>query len=119
MRILLEHTLPVEQFTYAPGAPISVAGSLSNGNATVATVTTNNSLIVSQYDSDNKKWFPPVEPITVVPGRQVWVTSHPPAQQYIGTNRTIAASEKPDDLQDITLIGFVDTAPAEWKLLQV
>ena len=116
---MLEHdTLPLEKYTYDHGAPISAAGSISSGSATVATVDKEGRLILCQYNEGNT-WFPPLELVNAVPGRQVWATAHPPAQQRNRIDRAIGVSQNPEVVQEITFIGFRHNSHEEWQSFEV
>lgn len=109
---------PADEYPYAPGAPIAVAGSVSQGGARVFTVNKEGRLVVTVYDKSNLTWKPSAELVKVRPTVQIWVSNHPPP--YYGQlfrHATTTFVSQSDDNKVVTRIGFTDTTPEGWDVL--
>lgn len=108
---------PDEEYPYTAGAPVTVVGSVSAGDALFCSVNAKDEAIATPYNGDTKTWGPSGKLVDVVGGRQIWAASHPSPYSKPSHSTTIAVSQDPDNLQDITLIGF--TSISSWDILKV
>jgi len=118
MSIVQTNFKPADEFPYAPGAPIAVAGSVTQGGARVFTINKEGRLVVTAYDKANLSWKPSAELVKTQPTRQIWVTNHP--QPYYGQlfrHATTAFLSQSSSETVITRVGFTDTTFEGWDVL--
>ncbi|RPB29669.1 hypothetical protein L211DRAFT_844610 [Terfezia boudieri ATCC MYA-4762] len=107
-----------DEFPYTPGAPIAVAGSVSQGGARVFTVNKEGRLVVTAYDKSNLSWKPSAELVKVQPTRQIWVSNHPqPYHGQLFRHPTTAFVSQSNNHTVITRVGFTDTTFEGWDVL--
>lgn len=109
---------PADEFPYAPGAPIAVAGSVTQGGARVFTVNKEGRLVVTSYDKSSLTWKPSAELVRLQPTRQIWASNHP--QPYYGLlfrHPTTAFVSQSSNPKTISRVGFTDSTFEGWDVL--
>jgi len=109
---------PHNEFPYAPGAAIAVAGSVAQGGARVVTVNKEGRIVMTTYDKASLKWSPSVELVRIQTGRQIWVSNHPPpSYANLFRHSTTIVVPQSGDYSVITRVGFTDSSFDGWDVL--